>query len=280
MMQDTYPNATQIDVSDPFPESPGEGQRLDKMQGHWVLANAGKKVLRPGGMELTDRMLEALRLGPQDRVVEFAPGLGATARRVLQNNPREYWGVEREPAAIRLLQKKLAGTGARIVPGRAEQSGLPAGSATVVYSEALLTMQRQQEKERIIAEAVRLLTRGGRYGIHELCLRPDNISDRKRREIQAAMSMEIHTGVQPLTQAEWRALFEHNGLRVTWNASAPMRLLEPGRILRDEGLIRTLHIAYRIVTNAAIGNRLRAMRRLFNTYSEHFGAISLVGELQ
>ena len=61
----------------------GEGQQPDKMQGHWALARAGKRVLRPGGIELTKRMLDALAIGTQDRVVEFAPGLGLTARMVL-----------------------------------------------------------------------------------------------------------------------------------------------------------------------------------------------------
>jgi SAM-dependent methyltransferase len=278
MMRDTYSNATQIEVSHPSFELPGDDQRLDKLQGHWVLARAGKRVLRPGGRELTLRMLDALHLGFQDRVVELAPGLGATAQKTLRRNPREYWGVERDRAALRLLQEKFGGTRAQFVPGCAEQTGLPGGSATVVYSEALLSMQAHQQKDRIVAEAARLLATGGRYGIHELCLRPDNITDEKRREIYAAMSMGIHTGVQPLTQAEWRKLFEQNGLKVTWSAHAPMRLLEPGRILRDEGLLRTLQIVFRMATNATIADRVRAMRRLFNTYSAHLGAVSIIGE--
>ena len=32
---------------------PGEGLKTEKMPGHWVLARLGKRVLRPGGMELT-----------------------------------------------------------------------------------------------------------------------------------------------------------------------------------------------------------------------------------
>ena len=34
-------------------ERPGEGLKTEKMPGHWVLARLGKRVLRPGGMELT-----------------------------------------------------------------------------------------------------------------------------------------------------------------------------------------------------------------------------------
>ena len=46
-----------------------------------------------------------------------------------------------------------------------------------------------------------------------------------RHEIQAAMSKEIHVGVQPLSRSEWVRLFEQNGLTVTWSSEAPMHLL-------------------------------------------------------
>ncbi|MFP4173650.1 MAG: SAM-dependent methyltransferase, partial [Candidatus Hydrogenedentota bacterium] len=36
---------------------------MERMPGHWVLAQMGKRVLRPGGMELTRAMLEALAIG-------------------------------------------------------------------------------------------------------------------------------------------------------------------------------------------------------------------------
>ena len=33
---------------------------VEKMPGHWLLASLGKRVLRPGGLELTCRLLEEL----------------------------------------------------------------------------------------------------------------------------------------------------------------------------------------------------------------------------
>ena len=39
------------------------------MPGHWVLARIGKRVLRPGGMELTRRVLERLAIKPSDEVI-------------------------------------------------------------------------------------------------------------------------------------------------------------------------------------------------------------------
>jgi hypothetical protein len=43
-----------------------------KLPGHWLLAKLGKRVLRPGGLELTRGMLERLNIQPRDAVVEFA----------------------------------------------------------------------------------------------------------------------------------------------------------------------------------------------------------------
>ena len=270
-------NATAHRSSISASELPGQGQSVGKMQGHWVLARVGKRVLRPGGIELTRKMLDALAIGPGDDVVEFAPGLGATAAIVLRRHPDSYCAVERDPAAAALMRRKFEA--GNVVQGGAEDSGLPEKCATVVYSEALLSMQTAQQKSRIFAEARRLLRNGGRYGIQELCLLPDDIPAGLRQEIQADMSREIHVGVQPLCPHEWVRLFQENGLRVSWIGTAPMHLLEPRRLLHDEGIAGGLRIAFRAASNPALGKRILGMRRLFRKHGQHLGAISLVGEV-
>lgn len=278
MRRHAYPDVRQRESYLIPPEELGDGQHPAKMQGHWLLARAGKRVLRPGGVELTRQMIDMLAIGPEDRVVEFAPGLGVTAGMVLQKHPQAYWGVEREPVAVGRLRQRFTGAASHIVLGQAEASGLPDACASVVYGEALLSMQNQQQKNRIVSEACRLLAPGGRYGIHELCFLPDEIPNHVRQEIQAAMSREIHAGVQPLCRNEWIRLFKQNGLKVTWSGKAPMHLLEPCRLLADEGLIGGLRIAFRMTANPGLGQRILAMRRIFNKYEEHLGAVSLVGQ--
>src|SRR5262245_48459011 len=55
---------------------PGHELKAERMPGHWLLARLGKRVLRPGGRQLTCQMIEALNIGASDAVIEFAPGLG------------------------------------------------------------------------------------------------------------------------------------------------------------------------------------------------------------
>ncbi len=256
---------------------PGDGQLLERMQGHWLLARAGKRVLRPGGLALTRRMLDALSISSEDRVVEFAPGLGVTARMVQRKNPLQYWGVERDAAAVARLERRLSGGAAQIVQASAEHSGLPQESASVVYGEAMLSMQSIEQKGRIVSEASRLLAQGGRYGIHELCFRPDRLPDDLRHEIEAEMSKEIHVGVQPLCRSEWEAIFEQHGLRVTWCGEADLDLLERRRMLQDEGLVGCLKIAFNVARDRRLRQRILAMRKVFRRYREYLGAISIVG---
>jgi cyclopropane fatty-acyl-phospholipid synthase-like methyltransferase len=246
------------------------------MPGHWLLARMGKRVLRPGGRELTHRLLDGLAIGSDDHVVEFAPGLGETARQTLAREPASYTAVERDQNAAAAVQKILTGPKQRCVLGTAEQTGLPDALASVVYGEAMLSMQMSSAKGKIVAEAARLLQPGGRYGIHELCLTPDDVPAATREEIARLLSDEIHVGVRPLTVAEWQDLLTSAGFKVVAVEQAPMHLLEPGRLVRDEGLPRALRFVWNVACHGEARRRVLGMRRAFRKYREHLAAVAMV----
>ncbi len=249
---------------------------FEKMPGHWVLAKMGKRVLRPGGLELTRRLLDDLNIGTGDRVVEFAPGLGVTARLTLARNPASYVAVERDSEAAATVDRYLTPPKQRCVRGTAEETGLPSASASVVYGEAMLSMQQPGAKSRIVAEAARLLEPGGRYGIHELCLTPDDVDVATGDAIRHGLSGEIHVGIRPLTGREWRELMSSAGLTVVAEHTAPMHLLEPARVVSDEGLLRAIRFAWNVAWNGEARRRVLAMRRVFRTYRRNLAAITLV----
>ena len=255
---------------------PRHERPAEKMPGHWLLAKMGKRVLRPGGLELTHRLLHSLGIGVSDTVVEFAPGLGVTARLTLARNPRSYTAIERDRDAAATVNRYLSGPNQRCLIGTAEETGLVASSASVVYGEAMLSMQLANAKSRIVAEAARLLTPGGRYGIHELCLVPDEIDSQIRDAIAHDLSEQIHVGVRPLTVQEWRELLATAGLTVVSEQLAPMHLLEPARLVRDEGLLRAIRFIWNVALHGEARRRVLAMRRLFRRYHGHLGAIALV----
>ena len=78
---------------------------IDTKQGHWILAKMGKKVLRPGGKELTQKLIQNLKFSSEDDIVEFAPGLGFTASIALQSNPKTYTCIELNEELASILRK-------------------------------------------------------------------------------------------------------------------------------------------------------------------------------
>jgi SAM-dependent methyltransferase len=236
----------------------------------------GKRVLRPGGRELTERLIAALNITSEDDVVEFAPGLGYTAELVLRRHPRSYTGVERNESAAAEARRVLDGPSRRVIVGDARHSGLDSGCASVVYGEAMLSMQADAQKAEIVQEAARLLKPAGRYGIHELCLKPDNIAEDLKREVQRELAQAIHVNARPLTVEEWKALLAEAGMRIEFVSTNPMHLLKPARMVADEGILRALRIAYNILRTPAARKRVRQMRAVFDRYADHLGAVALV----
>lgn len=264
--------ATHIDSMD----LPGAKLDAEKMPGHWLFARMGKRVLRPGGLELTEKMLDGLAVGPSDHVVEFAPGMAVTTRMVLAANPATYVGVERDEAAARLTQRVLRPGTDRCVQGVAAKTGLEDNVATVVFGEAMLTMHTAEQKARIVREAHRVLKAGGRYGIHELGLTPDNLPESEKNEIQRALSDSIHVGARPLTAQEWREVLEAEGFETIYSATAPMHLLEPARLVKDEGVFGAARFIANVARNPAARKRVLAMRKVFQKYEDSMCGITIV----
>lgn len=250
---------------------------MQKAQGHWILAKMGKKVLRPGGKELTQKLIDGLNISSKSEVVEFAPGLGYTASVVAERKPKSYTGVELDESAAELLQKKLNAPNQKIVKGSAADSGLDKDSADVVYGEAMLTMQADHRKSEIIKEAYRILKPDGLYGIHELSL-ANSTDENSKAEIQRELALTIKVNARPLTENEWKSLLENEGFKIRKVMTNSMSLLEPKRVIDDEGLLRAVKIWMNILTHPDARKRIMNMRKIFYKYREQLGAIAIVAE--
>ena len=242
--------------------------------GHWVLARAGKRVLRPGGAALSTAMLSRAGLAGAD-VVELAPGLGRTAAEILKAHPASYTAIDRDPDAARRVAAVIGDLGT-VRQGEAADTGLGEASADVVVGEAMLTMQGDKGKAAIVAEAARVLRPGGRYAIHELGVTPDDIDEDYYTQLRRDLARSIHVNARPMTAAAWKELMEDAGLVVDWVDTAPMALLKVGRNIRDEGLGGFLRIARNVAADRELRRRVQEMAATFKRYEKDMVGIALV----
>ena len=253
-------------------------KKLNIKQGHWILAKLGKRVLRPGGIELTDKMIESLKISNKDDVVEFAPGLGLTAKKTCSFSPKSYTAVEINEEAANIVRKRVKYDKMHLIVANAVESTLPDSCADKVYCEAMLTMQSNKNKGTIISEAARILRPGGYYAIHEICLIPDDVSETLKRGIYHDLATAIQVNARPITLPEWKELFANAGLEVVSYSTNNMHLLEPKRVINDEGVFRTMKIVFNILTHPAMRKRVLGMRRIFRKYEDSLRSITILAK--
>ena len=251
---------------------------LNEHQGHWMLAKLGKRVLRPGGRELTEFLIKELQITPEDDIVEFAPGLGFTANIACGYRPKSYTGVDLNQEAASVARKRIKYDKAKIINANAAESTLPDAYANKVYGEAMLTMQPLEQKKAIIAEAFRILKSGGYYGIHELGIEPDGVSEEIKEDIYRELSETIRVHARPMTALEWTALLEEQGFKIIRVEHNPMLLLERSRIIQDEGWLRMLLITFNLLRFPEIRKRVKKMKACFRKHRDNLDAVAIIAQ--
>ena len=251
--------------------------KFNEHQGHWMLAKLGKRVLRPGGRELTEKLIAGLQITPEDDIVEFAPGLGFTANIACGYRPKSYTGVDLNEEAATIARKRIKYDKAKIINANAAQSTLPDAYANKVYGEAMLTMQPLEQKKAIIAEAFRILKSGGYYGIHELGIAPDSVSEEIKEDIYRELSETIRVHARPMTAMEWTTLLEQ-GFKIIRVEHNPMLLLERSRMIQDEGWLRVLLITFNLLRFPEIRKRVKKMKECFRKHQDNLDAVAIIAQ--
>jgi len=251
-------------------------ENIEKIPGYLLFSKIGKKVLRPGGKMLTEKMLADLNISHSDRVVEFAPGFGFTAKLVHTKAPKSYLGIEMNEDAVNYLSKKFQTQAYSFVVGNASNTFLENFSVDKIYGEAMLSMQTDKRKSEIIKEAVRILVNGGLYAIHELGLRcsDENI----KIEIQKELASSLKVNARPLTVNEWSFLLEKEGFKILKIETNNMRLLTFRTIISDEGFLGFLKIFSKIIFQSKIRRRIQHIRKTFIKYENHLCGITIIAE--
>lgn len=250
----------------------------EKAQGHWLLAKMGKKVLRPGGRELSEKMIDSLNISSTDSVVEFAPGIGKTAHYLISKNPKNYTGIDADQDVVSSLTNKIGNQHVKFILSNAASTGLPENSVDKLVGEAMLTMHADHRKSEIVKEAHRILKKGGLYAIHELGLTPDSLADETKAEISKKLALSIKVNARPLTLKEWEEILTAEGFRIKTSFTSGMLLLERKRMIEDEGWLRTIKISFNLMTHPEAKKRILDMRSVFRKYNENMNAVAIIAE--
>ncbi|MEO6988544.1 MAG: hypothetical protein ABI239_07840 [Aquihabitans sp.] len=85
----------------------------------------------------------------------------------------------------------------------------------------------------------------------------------------------IKVNVTPLSLAGWTRLLDEAGFDVDQVMTNPLHLLEPRRLIADEGVFGALRFASRVARDSAARERVLGMRRAMQDNAEHLQSCAI-----
>ena len=232
---------------------------------------AGKRILRPGGKAATEQLFTWANFQPEETVLELAASFGESAIEMAKRFNVRVVGVEKNPDSVAKAREniKAAGLSDRVTIIEEDIFHLEkiTDKFDYVLAEAILTMQSEAGKAKILSAIKNHLKPGGKFLSHEMLVRSHE------SEVRQSLSQAIRVNANPLTIAEWSTACREAGLILQQEQTGIMGLLNLDRILRDEGFWGTVKIACNIVTHPHLRHRILQMRRNFQKYRNDIGYI-------
>lgn len=249
---------------------------LETATGHQVMAAAGKKILRPGGKAATEQLFQWANFQPGDTVLELAASFGYSAIALAKRYNLRVVGVEKNPDSVARARANIQAAGledqVQVIEGDVFHLEQISGQFDYVLAEAILTMQSIPGKNKILQGIRDRLKPGGKFLSHEL------VANSHEDEIHQALAAALRANSTPLSVTNWIAASEVVGLKVLQHQTGAMGLLNPVRIIQDEGLSDAIVFFWNVLTRPQVRNRLLAIRQVFKHYEQELGYITLVAE--
>ncbi len=239
--------------------------------GHQILAAAGKRILRPGGKAATEQLFTWADFQPAETVLELAASFGESAIAMAQRFNVCVVGVEKNPDSVAKARENIKAAGLEdrvtMIEGDIFQLEKITDKFDYVLAEAILTMQSDVGKAKVLSAIRDHLKPGGKLLSHEMLVR-SNAS-----EVRKSLSQTIRVNANPLTLLEWETACQEAGLTLQQQQTGVMGLLSFSQMLRDEGLLGTVKIIWNVLTHPNLRPRVLQMRRNFQQHQNHLGYI-------
>ena len=138
--------------------------------------------------------------------------------------------------------------------------------------EASMTHLKGKHKEKLVRD---LHKHCKQILVHEICLTKG--SNEEHSSLKREMTEHLRIGFEPLPEDDWKDLLEANNYRVTDVRVGPIGLLHLKSIVRDEGPLGMAMMAWNMIRQRGLRDRVLETRSAMSKYSDMMGYIILRG---
>jgi ubiquinone/menaquinone biosynthesis C-methylase UbiE len=226
----------------------------------------GTTWLHAGGITSTMRLIRNLDIQPGMSVLDMGCGVGSAARHLARKFRCQVTGIDFDPEMIRRANEAIQGGDYHNLSFEqmdATRTRFPDNSFDRVVIQSVACFA---DKTTLFSEAMRVLKPGGFIGINEVTwLKPPT---EKLEQVMCATICQTFRGA--LLARDWVQAMEQVGFVDASYEEHPFNASTPYQILREEGILNTARIMWRVMRNPEINMRLSAMSDFFKKCPEYF----------
>jgi len=225
----------------------------------------------------TEQLFAWANFQPGETVLELAASFGHSAIALAQRYGVRVVGVEKNLDSVTRAQKNIAAAGlnnqVQVIEGDIFHLEQITEQFDDVLAEAILTMQSEAGKAKILQGICDRLKPGGQFLSHEL-----RAEDANAEAIHHDLSATIRVIAAPLSAESWIAACQQASLTVEQSDIGPMFLLNPSRIAQEEGISTLLTMGWNLLTRPVLRQRILDMRKTFSRHSSDLGYVVLIAK--
>jgi ubiquinone/menaquinone biosynthesis C-methylase UbiE len=230
----------------------------------------GLSVLHPGGFAATEKLLELCRIDKDKRVLDIACGKGTTSILIAKKFGCKVVGIDISPELIEeakfLARKSKVGHLLEFKVADAISLPFNDDEFDVTIAQAMLVLI--DEKSSVIKEALRVLKSNGVASWLELTWQKSPTPGflQQVSDVICAYCM-----LNVRISDEWNSLFIQSGSRNLRTLIYPMKFNGFPGMIKDEGLMNSVRVITKYLTNEKVRSRMVMMNKFFKKHEDIFG---------
>lgn len=123
-----------------------------------------------GGLQATSDLLKQVEIGPETRVLDIGAGIGGAARHMAASHGAQITGVDLTPEFVETARRLSSLTGLPCEFQVGNALDLPVESEAFDVATLLHVGMNLQDKQKLFAEAARVLKPGGVFAVYDIML--------------------------------------------------------------------------------------------------------------
>ncbi len=227
----------------------------------------GMKVLHPGGYDATDKLISQFDLNKESNVLDLACGAGTTSFYLSNKYDCNITGIDISTSLIGIANNRLKESKNKVKFEVANAIKLPFPDNTFDFVIAQAFFILIDEKHKALNEIYRVLKPNGYFGSLELSWFTTPTNEAYDELLKKTCNNFIPRVVK---FEEWELFFNSQGFNhlKTIKNKMPSGMLQTIKI---EGLINSLKIMYKMMSNSKNRKRMMDVQNTFGKYDDYIG---------